>query len=360
MIKAHGGNLSSADAPGDDGRYARCDSQTPDLYTDGLNVEVSYMRKTARLLSHLDVRDAYESVPVVRVRRKADSTLEIDPTFIAPCLSVNAEPALYGLLRGLLGKLAAKAEALYRLQRQPRGHAIEAHSGDVSSFWMLYTVSSAGATLTHCANSGHCHPEQLFGKLIGVAGGLMAFSKKYTFADLPHYDHENPGPGFAALNAIIDELLDTVVSSKYITIPLVKDSNQRSCHHGKLDPTLIDGKASFYIAVSGDMPALNLVADVPRLFKIASPHDIEGLILSAMPGLQLIHMPQVPMEVPIRPSTYYFSIEDRGDCYEAAMKAQAITVYRLATIGTIKGRVVRNHGIDALLDVPSIFLSLRG
>ncbi|WP_426085169.1 type VI secretion system baseplate subunit TssK [Janthinobacterium sp. PSRC2-1] len=235
VVKTHGGNLASGEAPYDDTRYAPFDAQTLDLYTDALS-----------------------------------------------------------------------------------------------------TVSAANASLAHCAKSGHCHPERLFDKLMVLAGGLMAFSRKYSVSDLPAYDHESPAPGFDALNAIICELLDTVVSSRYVVIPLTFDKEQGPYHQGKIDATLLDRKAGLYLAVTANMPALNLVAEVPRQLKIASPHDIEALIRSALPGLQLVHMAQVPMEVPVRPNAYYFSIDNRGELYEAMMKAQAIAIYAPSTFTELR------------------------
>lgn len=331
-IKAHGGNLSSSDVRRDDTRYAPCDAQTLDLYTDALSTNISFMRKTVRLLSHLDVRDAYECIPVVKIRRKADSTFEIDPTFMAPSLSVGMEPAMQELLRGLLGKMSAKIDSLYRLQRQPRGHAVEAHGGDVSSFWMLSIVSAANASLSHFAKSGHCHPERFFDKLTEFAGGLMAFSRKYTVADLPVYDHENPAPGFNVLNDIVCELLSTVVSSRYVVIPIAVDRERGPYHQGRLDAALADRNARLYLAVSANMPPLNLVAEVPRQLKVASANDIDALVRSALHGVPLAHMPQVPMEVPVRPNTYYFSISNRGELYESITKAQAIAIYAPSTL----------------------------
>lgn len=335
-VKAHGGNLSGGTSRRDDTRYVPFDAETPDLYTDALISNVSYMRKALRLLSHLDVRDAYHCIPVVKVRRKADSTFEIDPLFMAPSLSVDVDPVMRDMLRGLLGKLSAKAEALYRLQRQPRGHAVEAHSGDVSSFWMLNTVSAANASLAHLGKSGYCHPERLFDKLTELAGGLMAFSRKYVVADLPGYDHEDPAPGFFRLDTVIRDLLDTVMSSRYVVIPLTVDNGRGQYHHGKIDAALMDRRAGLYLAVTANMPALNLVAEVPRQLKVASPNDIDALIRSAMPGLHLVHMPQVPMEVPVRPNAYYFSIDSRGEMYEALIKAQAIAIFAPSTITELR------------------------
>jgi len=336
VVKAHGGNLSSGEVQCDDTRYAPCDEQTLDLYTDALSTNISYMRKKLRLLSHFDVRDAYECVPVVKIRRKADSSFEIDSTFMAPCLSVDADPAMSEMLRELLGKLTARAEALYRVQRQPRGHAIEAHVGDVGSFAMLTTVSAANAALAHCAKAGHCHPERLFDKLTELAGALMAFSRKYAISDLPAYNHENPAPAFGVLNAVISELLNAVVSSRYVVIPISVDRALGPYHQGKIDSMLTEQKAGLYLAVSADMPGLRLVAEVPRQLKVASPNDIDALVRNALSGMHLVHMAQVPMEVPVRPNTYYFSIDNRGELYESMIKAQAIAIYAPATFQDLR------------------------
>ena len=48
---------------------------------------------------------------------------------------------------------------------------------------------------------------------------------------------------------------------------------------------------------------------------------------SALPGIALMHMPQVPAAVPVRPDTYYFSLSTRNGLYENALKAEAIAIY---------------------------------
>lgn len=335
-LKAHGGNLASGDVRRDDTRYAPFAARTPDLYTDALSVNVAFMKKTLHLLAEHDSRDAYDCIPVVRIRRKADGGFEIDPSFMAPSLSVDAAPAMQKMLRSLLGKLSAKAEALFRLQRQPTGHSIEAHSGDLSSFWMLSTVCTANAALSHCAKSGHCHPERLFDKLMTLAGSLMTLTRKYAVADLPAYQHANPAPGFEALEAIIHELLDTVISSRYISIALTVDKERDQYQHALLEAMLTDKKANLYLAVSANMPALNLVAEVPRQLKIASPQDIDSLVRCALPGVKLVHMAQVPMEVPVRPDACYFMIDSSGERYEAMIKAQALTIYAPSTFPELR------------------------
>lgn len=333
MLKEHGGNLS--DAPRDNARYVAFDMPKQDLYTDGIGVDVSFMQKDVQLLAQDEARASYVSFPVVKVRRKSDGTFEIDPTFMPPSVSLHACPALQEMLRNLLARLAAKTEALYQLQRQPTAHAVEPHSGGIASFLMLNTISAAGANLNLCAQSGHEHPARLFAMMTTLAGGLMAFSTRYAVSDLPAYEHDNPGPGFHTLNAIIGALLDTVVSSKYLVIPLTVEQDN-GIRHGHFDAARIDPGASLYLAVSANMPAPDLVASVPRLFKVGAPDDVQACVLRALYGLPLMHMAQVPVEVPVRPNTYYFAIENKGERYEAMLKAQTVTIYAPGTIDALK------------------------
>ncbi|MEC5164230.1 putative component of type VI protein secretion system [Janthinobacterium sp. CG_S6] len=94
-----------------------------------------------------------------------------------------------------------------------------------------------------------------------------------------------------------------------------------------LDSGKIDDKTAFYLAVSADLPALELVEVVPLRFKIGAPDDVEKFVLSAMPGVRLQHAPQVPAAVPVRPDTYYFAVEEKGQMYERMLQAQSISIY---------------------------------
>lgn len=330
-LKAHGGNLSGSGA-----RYIQADIETPDLYSEAVSVDVAYLKKNVCLLSNLEALHDYLAMPLVRLRRASHGGFDIETSFIPPSLSLAAEPALQRMLDSLIERMGAKIEALYSRNRQPGKHTVEFHNGDVSSFWMLNTLSTAAATLSHCASYRLHHPEYLFDKLMALAGGLMTFSKKYALSDLPAYRHDDAAPGFGKLDAIIRDLIDTVLLSRYFPIELVNDTRKSTHYRGLLDAARIDRHTALYVAVNADMPALELVAIVPLQFKISSPDNIDLLLERALPGLQLRHMAQVPAEVPVRPNTYYFSIENKGTLYEAMLKAQAIAIYVPAGIDGLK------------------------
>lgn len=333
-VKDFGGNFSPLNQPNNSARYAQSNLETPDLFTQAAKAELSYLKKTLRLVSELEPRESYVSFPLLRLRRISTGGFEVDPGFIPASLSIRSAPVLFVQLRRLLDALQAKVNALYGHHREPSKNIIEFRSGDISSFWLLHTASSAFASLTHYFHHPALHPERLYEQLLGLAGALMTYSKNYSLADLPAYTHQDPAPGFAKLDVIIRELLDTVISSKYFSIAL--SEVKPSYYHGLLDSGKINDKTVFYLAVGADLTAMELVDSVPIRFKIGAPDDVEKFVLSAMPGVKLVHSAHVPGALPMRPDTYYFALENKGPLYERMLQAQSISIYVPAGMRDLK------------------------
>jgi type VI secretion system protein ImpJ len=325
-VRASGTNMASTQQEADTAvRYFRSPVQAADGFTDAVAAELVVLRKSARILHDGEPRAHLVSLPLLRLRKTSTGGLELDGRFMPPCLSIQSSPSLFLYLRRLLDVLQAKVDALYGMHREPSKNIIEFRSGDVASFWLLHTASSAFAGLSHLSRHASLHPERLFEKLLELAGALMTFSKTFTLADLPTYDHINPGPGFTRLDQIVRELLETVISTRYFAIAL--NETQPSFHQGRLDAEQINPQTQLYLGVSATMAPAELVEVVPQRFKIGAPDDVEKLVLSAMPGVRLVHAPQVPAAVPVRPGSYYFTLEPRGSLYERMLQAQALTVY---------------------------------
>jgi type VI secretion system protein ImpJ len=333
-LKPFNGNFAPQGQAANTARFVQVNQETADLFTQAAPVHLAYLKKSVRLVSDTDPRDAYVHFPLLRLRRAAAGGFEIDPGFVPPSLSIGAAAPLFQQLRRLLDALQAKVSALYGHHREPSRNVIEFRSGDMSSFWLLHTASSAYATLSHHFQHPGLHPERLYEQLLDVAGGLMTFSKSWTLADLPTYQHGDPGPHFTKLHQIIRELLDTVISSKYFAIAL--SEVRPSYHIGALDSGKIDDKTTFYIAVSADIPAVQLVDVVPLRFKVGAPDDVEKFVLSALPGVRLQYTPQPPAALAVRPDTCYFMLESKGQMYERMLKAQSISIYVPAGMKELK------------------------
>ncbi|AOI69304.1 type VI secretion protein [Burkholderia ubonensis] len=337
-LRENGANYNDDPATGFTTRFVSEQTSVADNFTDAAEADVTFLKTQVKLIAHSEPRDQLLSVPLVRVRRTATSGFEIDDSFVPPCLAIEASPILHQRLRQLIDALQAKVNALYGFHREPSKNIIEFRSGDIASFWLLHTANAAFATLAHLHQHAALHPERLFQELLRLAGQLMTFSKGYTLADLPAYRHDDPGPGFARLDLILRELLDTVISTRYFAITL--DEVRPSFHLGRLDSGKIDEKTAFYLAVSADLPSVELVDAVPARFKVGAPDDVDKLVLSAMPGVRLSYTPQVPPAIPVRPGACYFALDTRGALYERMLQAQSAMIYAPTGINDLKFELI--------------------
>lgn len=318
-------NLSDSHDSSASSRFANETAHCADLFTDAMDAEVIYLRKNVRLITDSEPRSQLTTIPVIRIRRSASGGFELDTSFVPPVASIEASSAIHQQLRRLLDMLQAKVNSLYGFHREPSKNIIEFRSGDVASFWLLHTANAAFASLSHLFRQPALHPERLFQELLTLAGSLMTFTKAHTLADLPGYEHDNPGPGFMALDTIIRELLDTVISTRYFAIALTEV--RRSFHVGHLDSGKIDEKTSFYISATSSMPTAELVDAIPMRLKVGAPNDVDKFVLSATPGVRLAYAPQVPPAIPVQPGACYFLLDSRSPLYERMLQAQSAAIY---------------------------------
>ena len=334
-MRPNGSNFSAAATSADgERRFAQHNLPAPDWFTAAAEAEVSVLRRSVRILADSEPRDHLVSLPLCRLRRAATGPFEVDTRFVAPSMSLAAAPTLLAMLRRLLDILQAKVDALYGFHREPSKHVIEFRSGDIASFWLLHTASSAFAGLSHLHHHPALHPERLYERMLELAGALLTFSKRYSLSDLVPYSHLAPGPCFARLDEIIRDLLETVISTRYFAIAL--DEVKPSFFNGRLDSGKISATTSFYLGVQAALPPAEVVDVVPLRFKVGAPDDVDKLVLSAMSGVRLSHAPQVPAAIPVRPGSYYFALDNRGPLYERMVQGQAITIYVPAVIPDLR------------------------
>jgi type VI secretion system protein ImpJ len=316
------GNGADADAAR---RYAPLAQPTADLFTQAAQADVSYLQRVVRLVGDHEPREHLVHVPVCRLRRHASGVFELDPRFVPPSLQMQSSPELLAMVRRMIEMLQAKVDALYGFHREPSRHVVEFRSGDIASFWLLHTASTACAGLMHLRQHPGLHPERLYQRMLELAGSLLTFSKAYRLSELPVYDHNAPGACFARLEDLLRDLLETVISTRYFSITLAE--TKPSFHVGRLDSGSISASTSFYVAVTASMPGTELVEAVPLRFKVGAPDDVDKLVLSATAGVRVTHLSQVPAPIPVRPGAHYFAIEPRGPLYERMLAAQAISIY---------------------------------
>jgi type VI secretion system protein ImpJ len=211
------------------------------------------------------------------------------------------------------------------LRRQKNQTLADFTAADIANFWLLYTINSYFPLVNHVFAAATGHPERLFRTMLTLAGALTTFSTAIHPRDLPSYDHANLSFCFSDLDEKLRILLETVVPSNFVSLPL------------KLIKTSIYGAAisddkylrntRLYLAINAEMKPSDLIAHTPQLVKVSSASHIEHLVRQALPGLKLTHIAAPPSSIPVKLNYQYFSLAEGGLAWEAITRARNLAAY---------------------------------
>jgi type VI secretion system protein ImpJ len=310
---------------GADARY-QAEVETLRDENTGLNEKpIQIARKNFRLLTEAESREGCSAMRVARVKRTAAGTFQIDPDFVPPLIDVAASDHLLSILRRLVEILAAKSSILSGGRRQRSQSLADFTAADVANFWLLYTVNSHLPLLRHIHETRRGHPERVFSTLIGLAGALTTFSMNIQPRDLPLYSHDDLSGCFSDLDEKLRALLETVVPSNFVALPL--KLVQPSIYATLLDDDKYLVGTRMYLALSAEMDQAELIKKAPNLIKVGSATQVEQLVRQAIPGIKLTHAPKPPAAIPVKLNYQYFSLNQSGAAWEGVGKGRSLAAY---------------------------------
>lgn len=317
-------NVGSA-THGGGARYVAEVLRRRDENTGGAEKSIQVARKNLRLLTRGESLEGSSTLPVARVKRTATGELQLDPDFVPPLIDVAASESLMAIVRRLVETLSARSSALAGTRRQRNQSLADFSITDVASFWLLYTINTHFPRLRHLFETRHGHPEHLFEAMSALAGALTTFSATAHPRQLPAYDHGNPGPCFASLDAILRDLLETVVPPGFVSLPL--RSVRSTIYAVAIDQDRYLSAPQFYLAVRAGVPARELTQRVPEVFKVASHDQLDVLIRRSLPGLGLSYVPNPPASIQVKLDYHYFRLENAGPHWGAVTQSRNVAVH---------------------------------
>ncbi len=317
-------NVSVGQKTGD-ARYQAEIALSRDENTGLAEKPVQVARKNLRLLLEGEPLQGNTILRLGRVKKTETGLYQLDPQFIPPLLDISASEYLVAILRRLVEILAAKSSTLSGTRRQKNQSLAEFTAADIANFWLLYTANSYLPVMRHIFESRKGHPESLYTTMLALAASLTTISSTLQPRDLPNYNHDNLGACFTDLDEKLRLLLETVVPSNFVSLPLVL--SRPSIYSAALanDKYLLNTR--MYLAISADLSEADLLRRVPQLVKMCSATHIETLIRQALPAMQLTHVPSPPGSIPIKLNYQYFSLNQSGAAWEAVQRARNIAAY---------------------------------
>lgn len=313
--------LVAATAERKDARFVErpldvADDQNPDQ-VQTIDVAV----KNVRLVIGRDGLEGLVSLKLAELERTVDGGWSLRRDFVPPLVVLGAAPQLVRKVQELVGRANARAEEL-TAQRRLRGDALEFNAADLLNFWLLHTLNGHLPRLRHLLAVPSVHPERLYEALLGLFGGLLAFSPN-AGREAPPYQHEAIGDCFGALLAQIYELLGVIVRARYTLIPL---KQTRNAWDGHVEDRQLLEAAHFYLVATGDLPRAEFDR-LPTACKVADSSRVESLARTANPGLTLVPVPRPPSPVPVRKDAVYFHVKADGPLWQEIRRSGQIGVF---------------------------------
>jgi type VI secretion system protein ImpJ len=291
---------------------------------------VQIARKNLRLLAAVESREGSSALPIARVEKTESGAFRLNPRFVPPLLEVRASEYLRTLVNGILEILSAKSTQLSGSRRQKNQSLADFTTADIANFWLLYTVNSNIPVLSHLLLGERCHPQELFSALTGLGASLCTFSSTIRPRDLPLYDHANLSKVFTDLTEKLRILLETVVPTNVVSLPLKNIS--ASTYATAIDQDKYLANTRMYLAISADVSEDIIIRRVPQLVKACSATQIDQLISNALPGILLTHTPNPPSAIPIKMKYQYFSLNQSGAAWDTVPRARNFAAYVPAEI----------------------------
>ena len=286
---------------------------------------VQVARKNFRLLVEGESREGCSSLRVASVRRTPAGVFQLNPRFVPPLIDYRASEYLVSIVRRQVEILSARSTMLSGTRRQKNQSLADFTTADIANFWLLYTINNYFPMLRHLFEARGGHPEELYSAMLSLAGALTTFSLKIHPRDLPLYDHDDLGPCFTDLDEKLRLLLETVVPSNFVSLPLKLVQPAIYATPIEQDKYLLNTK--MYLAVSTEMNQADLINKTPHLIKVCSANHIEHLVRHALPGVPLAHVATPPSSIPMKLNYQYFSMSQSGLAWEAVTRARNLAAY---------------------------------
>ena len=213
-------------------------------------------KKSFRLLFGGESLEGFTTMRIAQINRSPAGAYVLGPKFIPPLLDIGASDYLM----------------------MP-----DFTTTEVANFWLLHTVNSYLPELKHIWKVRRGHPDVLYRAMLRLAGALTTFTMNQSVRDFPDYDHDNLGESFTALDLRIRDLLETVLPSKCVTIPL--QLTEKLVWTGSVSDERYLKDSQFILSVSANIAVDELIAKLPRLAKLSSPNEISRLVRNSLPAI---------------------------------------------------------------------------
>lgn len=305
-------------------RFVASSRPVEDATAPGQQLSVALARPNATFLFGDEAREDFETVKIAEIGRNAAGQPALVEAYVPPALKLGASPWLLARLREVLTRMVSKQRELSEGRRQRDAAPGELSGQDVSRLLQVFALNAQIPLVAHLAEAADESARTAYLALSTLAGQLSTFAAEFDPATLPKYSYVDLRSTFEPLFARLGELLGSLATAQYVAVPL--EQRAGGLHLGRMQDERVL-QAALFLMVKSDLPEQQVADGVPRLCKIASTAEIQGLVQAAAPGLQITWLPRPPPQLPARTGTAYFSVAKTERFWQSIATNRNLAIY---------------------------------
>jgi type VI secretion system protein ImpJ len=290
----------------------------------GALAPVAFGRLNCVLLFGGESHEDYEVLQVAELVRDQTGHFDVAERYVPPCLRISAAPWLRSELREVVARVIAKHRELAEGRRSRDASKADVAAADLNRMQQLQALSGALPVLAYYAEDGDASPREVYLALSQLAGVLSTFAAGSDPATLPKFAFTDLRSTFQPLFERLASLLGGMALAQHTVVPL--EQRPGGLYVARLqDERLV--QSPLFLAVTSLLPEKQVTEQLPKLCKIASSSEIQGLIQAASPGLSLEIVNRPPPQIPLREGTLYFALGNTGRYWQSIVTSKNMVIY---------------------------------
>ncbi len=292
----------------------------------GASVSVAFARPNVTLMFGDEAREDYDTMVIAELVRGSSGQIELAENYIPPCLRISASPYLVGGVRDVLTQMIAKQRQLAEGRRERDSTSADISAPEVTRLMQLLSLNGSIPAMAHLAETADFSPQSAYLLLSQLAGQLSTFQPGADPTALPKFNYNDLRSTFQDLFFRLKGLLGGLALAQYITLPL--EMRGTGLYMAIVQDDRILRTTQLILTVKSELPEQQVIDQLPKLAKIASSVDIQGLMHAVVSGLplQVAHRP--PPQIPIRPGMIYFGLNTANNQYwQNVLADRKIAIY---------------------------------
>lgn len=306
-------------------RFVIANRTVSDLTGEGSSLEVSFGQRNVQLLFGAEPKDDFIVLKVAEIARDASGNLALNDAYIPPLLRIEASPFILAGMRRILRLMATRRRALAEAARERGDATVEYNSGDITRFLLLNAINTYLPIMNHLVDMPEVAPRLAYMWMITLGGQLATFSADFDPTSLPKFNFNDLRSTFEPLFARITALLQATVKEHYVSILL--DGREDGMYLGQMTDDRMIGCEKYVIGVRAPLNEQEVAGTLPRLCKLASWGDINGILSAATPGASLEVTYRPPPEIPVKAGVVYFIVSTDNNYWRNVVTDRQIALY---------------------------------